>query len=237
MTRFNYSYLTSICSDLIRRKLGLWGSHDPIHTHVVRSSWMWGRVHYRKSVVPRSIPVSVLWVEVKVSFLPAGVAGPRRHSDGVGTPASRTGTALARPRAPRPAPSLLSQRPPRQEVQQPPPHTRGEPPSHSPPSYSIAITPEKMPEERGSDSGWPGNARRTAPLRPFADALNAPHPGPTGSYLAAASWSTRPAGSSPGGAWAPPRRAPRAQGKTVQPARTARTGEEAAAWRERARRE
>ena len=213
LTRFNYSYFTSICSDLIRRKLGLRGHRR------CEIGWMWGRAHHGESVVPRSIPVSVLWVEVKKVSFPMGA----------GAPASRTGTELARPG---PQPRSLSAfpapaRPGR--MRQPPPHTRGEAPSHSPLSHSIAITPQRMPEERGSDWGWPGDTCRIAPLRPFADALNAPHPGPTGSYLAAARWSTRPAGSSPGGAWAPPRRTPRAQGRTVPPARRLRTGEGAAA--------
>ena len=132
------------------------------------------------------------------------------------------------PQGPRPAPSLLSQRPPCQGWCSNPQLTLE---ANLPPTAHL---PTASPEERGSDSGWPGNARRIAPLLPLAEDLNAPRPGPTGSYSATASWSTRPAGSSPGEAWAPPRRAPRAQGRTVQAAGTPSTGEEAAAWRERA---
>lgn len=162
-------------------------------------------------------PISVLWVEVKKASFPLGWRGPRLHTDGAGAAASSWP-------APGPPPCSLSAFPAPTLpglVQQPPAHTPGEPPSHSPPSYSIA-------RRKGIRFG------RIAPLLPLAEDLNAPHPGPTGSYLATASSSTRHAGSSPGEAWAPPRRAPRAQGRTIQPAGTPSTGEEAAAWRERA---
>lgn len=132
------------------------------------------------------------------------------------------------PPGPCPAPSVLSQRPPCQGCCSNPQLTLQ---ANLPPTAHL---PTASPEERGSDSGWPKNTCRIAPLLPLAEDLNAPHPGPTGSYLATASSSTRHAGSSPGEAWAPPRRAPRAQGRTIQPAGTPSTGEEAAAWRERA---
>ena len=49
-----------------------------------------------------SVPNPVLWVEVKKASFLLGWRGPRLHSDGAGAAASRTGSALARPRAPAP---------------------------------------------------------------------------------------------------------------------------------------
>ena len=160
--------------------------------------------------------------------LPAGVAWPQTAQWWGGGSCVQDRQRAGPPPGPRPTPSLLSQRPPRQGWCS---NLHLTPEASLPPTAHL---PTASPEERGSDSGWPRNARRIAPLRPFAEDLNAPHPGPTGSYLSTASSSTRHAGSSPGEAWAPPRRAPRAQGRTIQPASTRSTGEEAATWWERA---
>lgn len=77
-------------------------------------------------------PISVLWVEVK----------KRRpsHWGGVApdcTLMGRGSWSWPRPRAPAYS-SLLSQRPSARAGAATPAHTPGEPPSHSPPSYSIA---------------------------------------------------------------------------------------------------
>lgn len=35
-------------------------------------------------------------------------------------------------------------------------------PAHSPPYYGFAVTPENMPEERASDSGWPWESHQAS---------------------------------------------------------------------------
>ena len=109
-------------------------------------------------------PISVLWVEVKKASFPLGWRGPRLHTDGAGAAASSWPT-------PGPPPCSLSAFPAPTLpglVQQPPAHTRGEPPSHSPPSYSIARRKGirlGLARERAPESAPPpprGRLERTA---------------------------------------------------------------------------
>ena len=157
LTRFNYSYFTSICSDLTRRKLGLRG-----HRHC-EIGWMWGRAHHGESVVPRSIPVSVLWVEVKKVSFPMGGRGPDGTAMGRGH--LRPGQGPNWPAlAPRPAPSLLSRRPHSQDGCSNP---RLTPEARLPPTAHLPTASPSLPrrcQKKGDQTGaGPGHVPHRAP--------------------------------------------------------------------------